>query len=446
MRKHIAKNGGSNVNQRGEHSKWSGKRILCIGILLCFLCSLFMGESNIEKEKGFSMKEAFVSMIKTKTTNTIFPVCEFLTVNDTEDSFREAIVNAAFHTIPFYEYIRNNNTFVMQVESESTYDMIILCEGNDEYTSPSELSDADIEDSCHVLVDADDTMEHENEEARNNDQEAQEEKEIYKNVGGDFTKAESKQFEYDLTKFQNFNSLFTEFYAIDSSTSVTEKRLNLNMLLSKDVTVKGDNKSPQILIYHTHSQEAFADSIPGDPSTSVVGAGEKLATLLREEYGFNVIHHTGEYDVEKRDYAYAYAAPAVEKILADNPTIEVIIDLHRDAVREDTKLLTNIDGRPTAKFMFFNGLSYNNDLGQINYLPNPNLADNLAFSFKAQVLANEYYPGWTRKIYLRGFRYNMQYLPKSMLIELGAQTNTVEEIMNAIDPLAHIIAMTLSGS
>ena len=69
--------------------------------------------------------------------------------------------------------------------------------------------------------------------------------------------------------------------------------------------------------------------------------------------------------------------------------------------------------------------------------------ENLAFSFQAQVKANEYYPGFTRKIYLRGYRYNMHFRGKSMLIELGAQTNTVEEIMNAIDPLSHVIAMTL---
>ena len=62
-----------------------------------------------------------------------------------------------------------------------------------------------------------------------------------------------------------------------------------------------------------------------------------------------------------------------------------------------------------------------------------------------QVAANEYYPGITRKIYLKGYRYNMHYRGKTLLIELGAQTNTVEEIMNAIDPLAHILSIVLNG-
>ncbi len=257
-------------------------------------------------------------------------------------------------------------------------------------------------------------------------------------------RADAKAVEYDLTQFGDFNVFLKEFYAVDSSTSVTQNKLNIDELASMDLHVKPGGENPQILIYHTHSQEGFADSVPGDMSTTVVGAGEKLSELLKE-YGYNVLHHTGQYDVKRRDDAYYYAAPALEEILKTYPSIEVIIDLHRDEVKEGTKLVTEIDGKPCAKFMFFNGLSYNNTLGEISYLPNENLKENLAFSFQAQVNANEYYPGLTRRIYLRGYRYNMQYRGKSMLVELGAQTNTVEEAMNAVEPLAHVIAVTLLG-
>lgn len=263
-------------------------------------------------------------------------------------------------------------------------------------------------------------------------------------VGDNIICAKTKQVEYDLRQFSDFNTFLKEFYAVDSSTGVTQSKLNIEELASMRLQVNPGSDVPQILIYHTHSQEGFADSVPGDMSTTVVGAGEKLAKLLTE-YGYNVMHHTGQYDVKRRDDAYANAAPALEEILQTYPSIEVIIDLHRDEVNEGTKLVTEIDGKPCAKFMFFNGLSYNNTLGEISYLPNPNLKENLAFSFQAQVNANEYYPGITRRIYLRGYRYNMQYRGKSMLVELGAQTNTVEEAMNAVEPLAHVIALTLSG-
>ena len=112
---------------------------------------------------------------------------------------------------------------------------------------------------------------------------------------------------------------------------------------------------------------------------------------------------------------------------------------------EETRLVTEIDGRPTARFMFFNGLSRTRKTGNIAYLYNENQDANLAFSFQMQLKAAEYYPGLTRKIYLKGYRYNMHLRPQSLLIELGAQNNTVEEAMNACDPLAHILDMVLSG-
>ena len=93
--------------------------------------------------------------------------------------------------------------------------------------------------------------------------------------------------------------------------------------------------------------------------------------------------------------------------------------------------------------MFFNGLSYIRGSGPISYLENPYIENNLAFSFQAQVAANQYYPGIARKIYLKAYRYNQHLIPYSMLIELGAQNNTVEEIMNACDPLAHILSIVL---
>lgn len=101
---------------------------------------------------------------------------------------------------------------------------------------------------------------------------------------------------------------------------------------------------------------------------------------------------------------------------------------------EGTRLVMDLDGRPTARFMFFNGLSRTRKTGNIAYLYNENQDANLAFSFQMQLKAAEYYPGLTRKIYLKGYRYNMHLRPKSLLIELGAQNNTVEEAMNACDP------------
>lgn len=254
-----------------------------------------------------------------------------------------------------------------------------------------------------------------------------------------------QRVQVNLEELKDYETLVEQFYTIDASTMAGTEQLNIQSLLGADVTIDKEGDGPQILIYHTHSQEAFADSIPGDSGTSIVGVGEHLANILREEYGYRVLHHTGQYDVDSRDDAYGKALPALKQILEENPTIQVVIDLHRDQMPEETKLVMDLDGRPTARFMFFNGLSRTKQSGDIDYLQNDNIGMNLATSFQMQLKCEEYYPGLTRKIYLKGYRYNMHLCPRTLLVELGAQNNTVEEAMNACDPLAHVIDMVLSG-
>ncbi|MST57048.1 stage II sporulation protein P [Waltera intestinalis] len=264
-------------------------------------------------------------------------------------------------------------------------------------------------------------------------------------AGGEFVPA-GRQMQIDLAQLKDYESLVGNFYAIDANTMIGSDQLSVDKFMEIDMTMaKQEGEGPQILIYHTHSQEAFADSVPGDVNTGIVGVGEYLTQVLTEQYGYRVLHHTGQYDVETRDNAYSRALPEVEQLLAKNPSIQVVIDLHRDEVAQDTRLVTELQGRPTAKFMFFNGLSRTRKTGDIDYLRNDNQEANLAFSFQMQLKAAEYYPGLTRRIYLKGYRYNMHLCPRTLLVELGAQNNTYEEAINACDPLAHILDMVLGG-
>lgn len=170
--------------------------------------------------------------------------------------------------------------------------------------------------------------------------------------------------QYVKEKLNDFDYLVQNFYQIDNTTTITGSQLNVEQLLGKDCRLSHDATTPQILIYHTHSQEGYADSIPGDENTSVVGVGDYLTKLLTERYGLSVIHHRGQYDVDDRDHAYSKAGPALEQLLSENPQVEVVIDLHRDGVREDTHLATEVNGVKMAQIMFFNGLSPDNETGR----------------------------------------------------------------------------------
>ena len=180
-----------------------------------------------------------------------------------------------------------------------------------------------------------------------------------------------------------------------------------------------------------------------------MGVGNYLAEILTETYGYQVLHVTEEFDlaggVLDRNKAYDYARPYIEQILKENPSIEVVIDLHRDGVAEDRRLVTEINGKPTAQIMFFNGLSYTASGGPVDYLPNPYIQDNLAFSFQMEYQAAQYYPDFYRGIYLSGLRYNLHLRKRAVLLEAGAQTNTVQEVKNAMEPFADILNRVLTG-
>jgi stage II sporulation protein P len=251
---------------------------------------------------------------------------------------------------------------------------------------------------------------------------------------------------FTLKQLSNRNFLLNNFYIIDSATRIVDDLFDAKKLVKEDMKLKVSSDKPQILIYHTHSQEAYSDSRKGKEADTIVGVGTYLTNLLTEKYGFNVIHDKSKYDMMEgyleRNLAYNHAADGLKEILNKNPSIEVVIDLHRDGT--DYKRVTRINGEDVAQVMLFNGLSRNTK-GKITYLDNPYLQDNLAFSLQTQLKGRELYPGLMYKNYLHAYRYNMQYRKKSLLVELGTDKNTVKEAMNAMDYFAEVLYQLLSG-
>lgn len=291
---------------------------------------------------------------------------------------------------------------------------------------------------------------------------------------------------YTRKQLGNKDFLLEHIFVVDSNTSMTEEELNLDNLLDTDLSIDGwkpkkeltgiteqrdnpveedrvfeeqkenlmaeeeavEQKKYKILIYHTHGSESFIDSRDGKKEDTIIGVGSYLTRILEEEYGISVYHDETAYDIIDgeldRSKAYENAYNNVTKILEENPSIEVVIDLHRDGVGENTHLVTEINGKPTAKIMFLNGVSRSNTNGEIEYLHNPNKLMNLAFSFQMYLAGKEHYEDYVRKIFVRSYRYNLHLLPRTTLIEAGAQTNTVEEEKNAMEPLAAILYKVLS--
>ena len=251
-------------------------------------------------------------------------------------------------------------------------------------------------------------------------------------------------------KLSDYDYLMNNFYIVDENTDASAAKINAAEFLAEDFSLSHGPLEPQILIYHSHSQETFSDSREGEEEDSIVGVGNYLTSLLTEKYGYQVIHVKEAFDMMSgeldRSKAYDYACDYVEKVLEENPSVEVVIDLHRDGIDEDRRLVTEINGKETAQILFYNGLSYTNTQGQVSYLPNPYIQDNLAFSFQLEYQAALYYPTFYRGIYLAGLRYNLHLRKRALLLEAGAQTNTVQEVKNAMEPFADILNRVLKGS
>lgn len=247
-------------------------------------------------------------------------------------------------------------------------------------------------------------------------------------------------------KLMDYNYVLNNFYVVPSVTSLRPQVLDLDKISQVDLRIEKNSTVPQILVFHTHSQEKFADS--EENGMSIVNVGDRLVNLLQEQYGYNVIHLTDEFDmaggVLDRSEAYTYANTKLDEVLAQNPSIQVVIDLHRDGVDASKHLVTEIDGKQTARIMLFNGISYTKEQGEIDYLPNPYITENLAMTYKMFLLGKINYPDLFRCIYISGYRYCLHHVPRSMLIEAGAQTNTYEEVYNAMEPLARLIDMELT--
>ncbi len=431
----------------------SRKKTFTAGIAVIILTICIFSDSLVQKDSLMyavlrqGKSEGYFSMLKT-----VVPSIFYSSGNLAWEQF---FIEQVFGTIPAYGYVVKAEEYTTQMESDISYETIIAREARDEnyvdqntgeVVTSGEPEGENLSETGN-LGNENGNLQEVQESSGNLFQEgvgkeAAEEAVQENPAPGVFLPNNEPVASYPIEKLKDFDYLLQNFYVVDRTTTINSSQLNVDDLLGRSMKLTHGAESPQILIYHTHSQEGFADST-GDASTSVVGVGEYLTKLL-QNYGFHVIHHTGEYDVKSRDNAYSRAGPAVEQILKENPSIEIVIDLHRDGVPEGTHLVTEQGGKQMASIMFFNGLSRTTANGDIGYLPNPYIQDNLAFSLQMQLAAKEYYPGFSRAIYLKGYRYNMHYCPRSLLVEVGAQTNTVEEAMNAMEPLADILAKVIS--
>lgn len=207
---------------------------------------------------------------------------------------------------------------------------------------------------------------------------------------------------------------------------------------------------PQVLIMHTHTTETYElaardfydnryNARSRDQSRNVVRVGDEIAKKL-EEAGIGVIHDKTEHDYPSYNGAYDRSRVTVQNILAENPSIKVVLDIHRDAISDDNGVhyapVANINGKNAAQVMIISGC----DDGTMNY---PNYLQNLSFaSLLEQNLENDH-PGLTRPVSFKYKFYNQDLTTGSLLLEVGAFANSLEEAIYAGQLIGESLVHTL---
>lgn len=211
-------------------------------------------------------------------------------------------------------------------------------------------------------------------------------------------------------------------------------------------SLRGDG--PTVLIYHTHTNEAYykttedeydssSDWRTKDTAYNVVAVGEELKTILETQYGFSVLHDTTDHEPPKLSTAYDRSLETMMKYKDAYPSIVLFIDLHRDAYRYTDKPCDyiSVNGEECARLMFVVGKGE-------KYDEKPFFTSNLALAESISDKLNEIEPNFARKSRIKAGRYNQHVAPNCLLVEVGHNANTLDQAKSSMKYLAECIALS----
>lgn len=218
----------------------------------------------------------------------------------------------------------------------------------------------------------------------------------------------------------------------------------LEMPLSLNLTAE----APTVLILHTHATESYTQTEDEtyaetsqyrtlDTGYNLVSIGNRLESLLTDR-GIGVIHAETLHDYPSYDGGYDNSRATAETVLAQEPGIQLILDLHRDAAVDTygNQFTTScrINGREAAQILFVVGAGH------------PNWQENMALAVKLTALLEKKYPGSTRGIIIRSYDFNQDLSGGALLVEMGAAGDTREKALVAAEALAEVIAVLAQGT
>lgn len=293
-----------------------------------------------------------------------------------------------------------------------------------EYQSIAEEDDGSIEVNDNQVQDSNENVE--DNEKNNNDGTEIEIETVAEGQPTEIIKSSYKQtynFEVEGVKIKN------------------ESKYDLNTLNLSSSNSKVENKN--VIIFHTHTCESYTQTRENqyessgnyrttDLSKSVVRVGDVLQSYLNG-YGFKVIHDKTIHDYPAYNGSYGRSLKVVSELKQNNPKTDIIIDLHRDAMSDESYApKVKIGDEYVAQIMFVIGTDGSG-------LKHENWRNNLEFAIKVQKIGNEMYPGLFKPVIVRNARYNQHLSQAAIIIEFGATGNTLEECEGSAKYFAKVL-------
>ncbi|MBE6803717.1 MAG: hypothetical protein E7528_02315 [Ruminococcaceae bacterium] len=239
----------------------------------------------------------------------------------------------------------------------------------------------------------------------------------------------------------------SEYNGIYLRNTTLNHKINIEEYLNKQVQAFITENKPAVLIYHTHTTETYElldrdfytnerDIRSTNAKENVVRVGEEICKVL-EENGYKTIHDKTVYD-ESLNGAYDRSRTNISKILKDNPSIQIVLDVHRDSIyqKDNSKIktVTEIDGRKAAQIMLITGCEDGNVTGF------PNWQKNLTFAVNLQEKLTSDNKTLTRPLMFCSRKYNMDLVPCALSVEIGTDANTLSEAVYSAGLFANSLA------
>ncbi len=210
-----------------------------------------------------------------------------------------------------------------------------------------------------------------------------------------------------------------------------EKNLYIDPAFMEEELAK---KPVEAAIYHTHNAETYIPlhgrSKEEGKNSGITLAGEEIVKTL-SQYGVRAVQDLTIHDYPDQPKSYIKSKVTAKRLLEENPDLKVLIDLHRDAGIAKKQTVT-IGGREAAKLLFI--------MGNGQRIPNPHWQENYALARRIANRLNEKYPGLVKEVRLKDGNFNQNLSPRAILVEVGSDKNTLDEVLLAARCLGEVLA------